>query len=84
MSAHLCMLGYFLMILLSSADLFQNIFFFKKIFQEHYQNVKQFGSRACYDLDTNLLQWLAADKLSLAGRELSHFKTITVSHSKAS
>ena len=28
------------------ADFFQNYYFFKKIFQERYQCVKQFGSRS--------------------------------------
>ena len=36
--------GYFCMLLLSSADFF--IFFFKIVFQEHYQSVKRFRSRS--------------------------------------
>ena len=32
--------------LLSSADLFFKTNFFKKLFQEHYKSVKQFGSRS--------------------------------------
>ena len=35
----ICLLGNFAMLLLSSADIF-------KIFQEHYQSVKQLGSRS--------------------------------------
>ena len=34
------------MLLLSSADFFQNKLFKKKIFQEHYKSVKWFGSRS--------------------------------------
>ena len=40
----LCILGIF-MLLMSSADIFK-INFFKRIFQEHYQSVKRFGSRS--------------------------------------
>ena len=29
-----------------STDIFQNLFFFIKFFQEHYQSVKRFGSRS--------------------------------------
>ena len=40
--------------------------FFKKLFQEHYQGIKQFGSRSrptevSPDLDPNCLQGLSAD-----------------------
>ena len=48
----LCMLGNFFMVLLSSDDFFKN--YFKKIFQQHNQSVKGFGSRSgptfCPDL----------------------------------
>ena len=48
---------------LSSTYFFQTNFF-KKIFQGHYHNVKQFGSRSGLtdpDLDPNCLQRLSAD-----------------------
>ena len=54
------------MILFSQADFFfQNHFF--KIFQEHYQPVKWFGSRSglTFDLGPNCLQRLSADDKSL-------------------
>ena len=34
------------MLLLSSANFFQNLLFQKRFFQEHYQGVKRFGSRS--------------------------------------
>ena len=51
------------MVLLTFADFFK-IAFLKKIFQEHYQGVKQFGSRSGSvgpGLDQNCLQRLSAD-----------------------
>ena len=45
-SLTLCMLGMSSMLLLSYADFFLEITFFPKFFQEHYQSVKQFGSRS--------------------------------------
>ena len=47
------------MLLLSSADFFLKIKFFKKFFQEHYQSVKR-----C-DLVPNCLQRISADNKSL-------------------
>ena len=60
--------GWFFMLLLSSADFFK-INFFKKIFQEHYHSVKQFGSRSGqYSVSPylvpNCLQRLSADDKS--------------------
>ena len=56
--------------------------FFKKIFQEHYQSVKRFGSRRSIgpDLGPKCLQTISADdisqKLLLAKKELIYaFKT---------
>ena len=54
------------MLLLSSADFFFKINFFKKKIQEHYQSDKQFGSRSGPtsvgpDLDPNCLQRLSAE-----------------------
>ena len=53
------------MLLLSSVEFFK-ITFFKKFFQEHYQSVNQFGSRAGLtsvgpDPIPNCLQRLSAD-----------------------
>ena len=52
--------------LMTSADFFK-IVFFKKIFQKHYQSVKQFGSRSGphsvgTGLNPNCLQMLLADE----------------------
>ena len=41
-----CWVINFSMLLLSSADFFQTLNFFKKLFQVLYQNGKQFGSRS--------------------------------------
>ena len=56
---------------LSSAD------FFKKFFQEHYDSVKQFGSRSRPafvgpDLDPNCLQQLSADDKSHNEERVNH------------
>ena len=49
---------------------FFKINLYQKFFQEHYQSVKQVGSRFCGpDLGPNCLQRLSADNTSL-GREL--------------
>ena len=62
--------GYFFMLLLS-VDFFSKSTFSKKVFQEHYQSVKQFGSRSgsiffCADLgQPNCLQRISADCRSL-------------------
>ena len=63
-SLTICMLGnffHFPCFLLLSADFFSK----KKIFQEHHQSVKQFGSRLgptfCPDLGPNCLYQLSAD-----------------------
>ena len=65
--------------LLLSADFFQ-LTFKKKIFQEHYQSVKPFGSRSRPteyvgpDLGPSCLQRLSADdKSPLASKELLSF-----------
>ena len=53
---------------------FFKINFFKKIFQEHYQSVKQFGSRS----GPNCLQRSAADdKIALVNKELTHHHFLT-------
>ena len=58
---------------MSSDDFFQNYFFGKKIFQEHYQSVKWFRSRSvpmfCPDLGPNCLQMLSADDKIATGKE---------------
>ena len=41
----LCMLGNFSCVCMSSAD-FSKLAFFKRLFQQHYQRVKHFGSRS--------------------------------------
>ena len=52
--------GYFFMLLLS-ADFLQNYyFFFKKLFKEHFQSVKLFGSRLGPELGPNCLHRLSA------------------------
>ena len=38
------------MLLLLSADFFQNKLFFQKLFNEHYQSVKRLGSSPGHDL----------------------------------
>ena len=48
----------------ASANFFQ-INFFKKLFQEHYQTFKQFGSKSGPDLGPSCLQMLSADNKSL-------------------
>ena len=51
------------MVVLSSADIFIKIFFFKKISPEHSQSVKWFGS-AGPDLGPNCVQTLSVDDKS--------------------
>ena len=64
-----------LILLLSSADFFFKINFFKSIFQEHYHCVKRSVSRSGRavgtDLGTNCLQRLSADNKSRRGQEKS-------------
>ena len=46
----------------ASADFFSKLYkFVKKLFQEHYQSVKQFGHFVGPDLGPNRLQRLSAD-----------------------
>ena len=46
------------MLLLLSADFFFMINILKKIFQEHYQSVKLFGSRSGFTDDLSVLIWV--------------------------
>ena len=62
------------MLLVSSADFYFKIYFFKKFFNEHFQSVKLFGSRHSVgpDLGPNCLQKLSAeDKVATSRRRIN-------------
>ena len=62
-----CMLRNIILLLLSAGVFFLKINSFKKIFNEHYQSIKRFGSKVVDpDLGQNCLQLLsAAQKIKL-------------------